>query len=76
MIRELGTVVLVHDICKYGLRRDDIEAVVQCYNDERAFVVEFVTGEGETIAVLTLTGDNIRPIGRKEILHVREVASI
>jgi len=73
MIRELDTVVLAYDIGEYGLKRDDIGAVVHCYNDGRAFEVEFVTGEGETVAVLTLTRDDIRPIGRKEILHVREL---
>ena len=34
--------------------------------------VEFVTGEGTTAAVLTLTGDDIRPMGKGEILHARE----
>ncbi len=42
----------------------DLGAVVHRYTDGLAFEVEFVTGEGETIAVLTLTPDDIRPIGR------------
>jgi len=73
MIRELDTVVLAHDIDEYGLKCGDIGAVVHRYSDAPAFEVEFVTGEGETIAVLTLTRDDIRPIGHKEILHVREL---
>jgi hypothetical protein len=72
-MKELDTVVLTHDIDGYDLKRDDIGAVVHCYSDGVAFEVEFVTGEGETIAVLTLTRDDIRPIGRKEILRVREL---
>ena len=73
MIRELDTVVLAHDVEEYGLKRGDIGAVVHCYEDDRAFEIEFVTGEGKTVALLTLTQEDIRPLGRKEILHVREL---
>ena len=73
MIRELDTVVLAHDIEGYDLKQDDIGAVVHCYEGNRAFEVEFVTGSGETVALLTLTREDIRSIRRKEILHVREV---
>ena len=31
MIRELDTVVLSHDIEEYGLKQNDIGAVVHCY---------------------------------------------
>jgi len=75
MIRELDTVVLSRDIEEYGLKRGDIGAVVHCYQNDVAFEVEFVTGEGKTIAVLTLTAEDIRTIQGKEILHVRELTS-
>lgn len=74
MIRELDTVVLTHDIDEYGLKEGDIGAVVHCYSDGSAFEVEFVTAEGKTIAVLTLTLADIRLMSNKEILHVREIA--
>jgi hypothetical protein len=74
MINELDIVVLARDIEEYGLKRDDIGAVVHCYEDNLAFEVEFVTGEGETIALLTLSPGDIRSMGHKEILHVRELA--
>ena len=75
MMNELDTVVLAHDIAQYGLAQDDIGAVVHCYRHHHAFEVEFVTGEGETIAVLTLTQADIRPIRRQKILHVRELVA-
>jgi len=74
MIRELDTVVLARDIKEHDLKRDDIGAVVHCYEDNLAFEVEFVTGEGETIALLTLAREDIRSMGHREILHVRELA--
>jgi hypothetical protein len=73
MIRELDIVVLSRDIEEYGLRRDDIGVVVHCYKDDLAFEVEFVTGEGETVGLVTLAREDIRPMGRREILHVREL---
>ena len=73
MVRELDTIVLSHDLAEHGLRRGDIGAVVRCYEKNRAFEVEFVTGAGETVALLTLASDDIRPIGNTEILRVREL---
>lgn len=75
MIRERDTVVLTHDLPEYGLKKGDVGAVVHCYGDRAAFEVEFVTAEGRTVAVLTLTEADIRPMGNGEILHAREFAS-
>ncbi len=71
-IHELDTVVLAHSIPDYGLSAGDVGAVVHVYKDSAAYEVEFVTGEGETIAVLTLQPSDIRAMRRREILHVRK----
>jgi len=73
MIEELETVVLARDVPGHGLKRGDIGAVVHRYTDAEAFEVEFVTAEGKTIAVLTLSPEDLRPVGAAEILHVREI---
>lgn len=75
MIRELDTVVLSRDMKEHGLTRGDVGAVVHAYTDAKAYEVEFVTGEGKTVAVLTLTESDIRPMQRQEILHVRAYAT-
>lgn len=75
MIRELDTVVLRYDIKEHGLTESDIGVIVHCYSDSNAYEVEFVTAEGKkTIAVLTLSSDDIRLMKEREILHVREIA--
>ena len=74
MFNELDTVVLSHDLKELGLTRGDVGAVVHAYADGKAYEVEFVTGEGRTIAVTTLTNSDIRPMQRQEILHVRTLA--
>ena len=74
MIKELDTIVLTHDIKEHNLQQGDVGAVLHCYPDD-GFEVEFVTGEGTTAAVLTLTGHEIRPMGKGEILHAREITA-
>jgi len=71
MFHELDTVVLSHDIKEYNLTRGDVGAIVHCHAGNKAYEVEFITGEGKTIAVFTLANQDIRPMERQEILHVR-----
>jgi len=75
MIRELDMVLPTRDIAEHGLKSGDVGAVVHSYADQEVFEVEFVAAEGKTIAVLTLTGTDIRPLQRGEILHVRALAT-
>ncbi|MBE2223565.1 MAG: DUF4926 domain-containing protein [Anaerolineae bacterium] len=76
MIKELDTIVLSHDVEAYGLKQGDIGAVVHVYKGGAAYEVEFVTGEGETVAVLTLAAQDIRLMNEYEILHVRELVTV
>jgi len=75
MIRELDTVVLTHDVPERGLEKGDVGAVVHRYVDKGAYEVEFITAEGKTVAVLTLTEADIRSMSSGEILHARELGS-
>jgi hypothetical protein len=40
----------------------------------RGFEVEFVTLDGDTLAVTTVSADDVRPIERNEIAHARSGA--
>jgi hypothetical protein len=73
MIRELDTVVLSRDLTEHGLKQGDIGAVVHCYKGGESFEVEFITGQGETVAVVTLKTEDVRMMQDKEILHVRKL---
>ena len=75
MIRELDTLALTRDFPQHALRKGDVGAGVHRYTDRVAFEVEFVTAEGKTVAVLTLTEADIRPMVSGEILHARVLAS-
>jgi hypothetical protein len=75
MIGELDLVVLLRDIDEFGLQRGDVGTVVHAYTNAPAYEVEFVTADGYTAALLTLTPSEIRPLGGQEILHARPLAA-
>jgi hypothetical protein len=72
MIQEHDTVALTVDLPGHNLCRDDLGTVVMLHGD-KGFEVEFMALDGETMAVVSLTTDQVRPIGRREIAHARAV---
>ena len=72
-INELDLVVLNRDVDESGLKAGDGGTVVHCYADRVGYEVEFLAAEGKTVALLTLTTADIRPVHHAEILHVRDV---
>lgn len=74
-IRELDEVVLAADVPAEGLVVVDVGTVVLIYREGQAYEVEFMTLEGKTVAVATLETSQIRPVGQREIVHARELAS-
>ncbi len=75
MIREHDRVVLVTAVPAEGLVAGDVGTVVHIYRDGQAYEVEFTTLEGKTAAVITLEASQVRPVGKREITHARELAS-
>ena len=73
MIEELASVVLTTDMPERGLLTGDIGTVVLVHQQGQGYTVEFVTLGGETVAVVTLSAEQVRPIRANEIAHAREV---
>lgn len=71
MLAEHSIVVLTRDISESGLHAGDVGAVAHVYGQGAAYEVEFVDGGGTTIALMTLDSNDVRPIGRGELLHTR-----
>ncbi len=74
MIRELDTVVLNNDLDEYGLKKGDIGTIVLEHRNSAAFEVEFITLDGETVAVVTLLASQVRAIGKRELAHARTLS--
>ncbi len=74
MIAEHSMVVLNDDRTTDGLHAGDVGAVVQVYGDGKAYEVEFIDGDGTTVAFLALEAAAVRPIEAGELLHTRRRA--
>ena len=72
MMKELQCAVLKTDLPEYGLSAGDIGTIVLVHGDA-GYEVEFVTLEGETLAVVSLRADQLRAVGPREIAHARPV---
>ena len=75
MIEELSAVVLTTDLPQHGLRAGDLGTVVLAHAEGRGYTVEFTTLSGETLAVVTLTTEQVRPTRSNDMAHVREIAA-
>ena len=75
VINELDEVVLTCDLPDLGLTAGDIGTVVLVHGEGKGFEVEFMTLDGETLAVATLRADQVRAVQHDEIAHARPIAS-
>jgi hypothetical protein len=73
MIAELDRVILTTDISEYSLEQGDIGTVVLVHQDGKGYEVEFVTLDGETVAIISLFAAQVRPISNREIAHARVI---
>ena len=76
MIKEFDRVILLKDIQEYNLLEGDIGTIAMVHEDGKGYEVEFMTLNGETIIVETLTSDNVRAISTNEIAHVRKLIKV
>ena len=74
MINEHDCIVLTQSIPDEGLQPGDVGTVVHIHQDGAAYEVEFVTLTGQTVALATVLSSQLRPVGRQDIAHAREMA--
>jgi hypothetical protein len=75
MIQELESVILVGDLPEHGLCDGDIGTVVLVHPGNSGYEVEFMTLDGQTVAIVSLFPSQLRPIARREIAHARTVGT-
>lgn len=71
MLEELEIVVLTTDLPEYHLKAGDVGTVVLVHGEGEGYEVEFTTFKGETLAIVSVYPDQIRPVERHEVAHVR-----
>ena len=72
-IKEHDCVVLTKNLPEEQLEAGDVGTVVHIHKDGAAYEVEFVTLAGRTVAVATVQASDLRPVGKRDISHVREL---
>lgn len=73
--QELTRVILRQDLPERLLRAGDVGVVVGIYQGGRAYEVEFVSADGDTIAVETLEAAAVEPLHGPRILNARSRVS-
>jgi hypothetical protein len=72
-IKEHDCVVLTKNLPEESLEAGDVGTVVHIHKGGAAYEVEFVTLAGKTVAVATVEASDLRPVGKRDISHVREL---
>jgi len=72
MIKEHDRVALTEDIPGHGLKRGDIATVVMVHSIP-GYELEFVTLEGDTLAVISAYPHQVRALGKREIAQARSL---
>jgi hypothetical protein len=74
-IKEHECVVLTADLPKEGLQAGDVGTVAHIHRGGAGYEVELMTFAGKTIAVATVEACDVRPVGERDVSHVRELQS-
>ena len=75
MIKEHDCVVLTANLPDEALEAGDVGTVVHIHQGDAAYEVEFMTLTGKTVAVATVLPSQLRPVGKRDLTHVRELAA-
>jgi hypothetical protein len=76
ILKELDRAALRTDLPAYGLIAGDVGTVVFVHAEGAAYEVEFMTADGHTVAVETLSADQVEPVTGQLILHARKHAAV
>ncbi len=72
-MKELERVALTEDLPEHGLKIGDIGMILHIYADHKGYEVEFVTLNGELIALVSVYPSQIRQLEQDEIASARRV---
>jgi hypothetical protein len=74
-IQEFDQAVLTVDLPDEGLVSGDVGTVVDITTNGEAATLEFFNFAGETVAVVLVGMEQLRPISANEVMHARPVKS-
>ena len=72
MFKEHDIIALTADIPEDGLETGDVGTIVHIYPQGEAFVVEFMTSDGWTVAITDVLASQMRLASRDDTKHARK----
>lgn len=76
MFKEHAQIVLTADVLgdEGGeLKPGDVGTIIHIHPDKEAFVVEFMSLDGGTVAIATVLPSQVRPVTGADLMHARTV---
>jgi len=74
MIKEHERVALTVDLPDYHLKVGDVGVIVMIHGNHEGYELEIFSADGHTLDVVTVESDQVRPVSRRDVLHVRELS--
>ncbi len=71
MLHKHDRVALTQDLPDYQLQAGDVGVVVMIQGDHEGFELEIFSADGTTLEVVTVNASQVRPVNRRDVLHVR-----
>ena len=75
MLEEHNRIVLTDDVADPDLKAGDVGTIVHVHRDGKAFEVEFLSLDGHTAALATVSLSQVRPVSGADITHARDVGA-
>ncbi len=76
MIGEHERAVLTEDLPEHHLKAGDVGIVVHVYRSGKAYEIEFFTLDGQTLDVVSVEAEHVRPVSRTDVMHARSIGEI
>ena len=76
MFKEHEQIVLTADVVGdegEELKSGDVGTIIHIHPNEEAFVVEFLSLDGDTVAIATVLPSQARPVTNADLTHARTV---
>ena len=75
MYNEHDLIVLTTDLPDKGLITGDVGTIIHIHRNGEAFEVEFLSLEGDTVAITTVLESQARGVSNRDITHARQMES-